>query len=228
MIKNALSKQEPLEHLKRFIIEKCKLVEQKSPFRWGPLHEMRCLRYPFERNLSEYKMVLKDLDSEIQKLSTKSFVLDLGAGKGIAIAEIEQTTGCNIVATGIKIPSDAVCSFTIAVASNLPFDDNHFDLVISFNSISWEPDQMTALREVQRILKPGSVALVYLMSFSYCVWLWFGENFWNECNLPSDFCKAHEFSYDKKDQLENIDVIPVQLHEPTEKYKEGYYLVLHG
>ena len=46
---------------------------------------------------------------------------------------------------------------TIADVGALPFDDDSFDLVVSFTGLHVFPDPHLAIREMVRVLKPGAV-----------------------------------------------------------------------
>jgi SAM-dependent methyltransferase len=47
-----------------------------------------------------------------------------------------------------------------APAETIPFPDNHFDVVSSFNSLDHVDDLDTAVREVCRVVKPGGLLLL--------------------------------------------------------------------
>lgn len=216
-----------LRRVEAYALEKCKLVEQKPSFRWGSIEEMRTRRYPFERDLAEYCMILKDLRATLQRLPPSAHVLDIGAGRGIALDQIRQQFGLQVTGTGISHLAEIVCPFVEAVASDLPFPNGTFDLVISFNALSWEPDQVGAVEEVRRVLKPQGVALIYLHPFTYSVWLTFGDSFWDEIEVDPHEYRRYEFSPQRYSGQPGITIAPVALHHPSEKHKDGYYLVLH-
>lgn len=44
--------------------------------------------------------------------------------------------------------------------TNIPFDDNYFDLIICSHVLGHIPDEAKAVREMKRVLKPGGQALV--------------------------------------------------------------------
>lgn len=45
-------------------------------------------------------------------------------------------------------------------ACNLPFADDSFDLMVQFHVLEHIPDDLAAIREMARVLKPGGVALI--------------------------------------------------------------------
>ncbi len=99
--------------------------------------------------------------------------LDIGCGPGqmtLALAEMTdlEVTGVDIEPEAIAIAqrhaAEAGLSsrlrFVCADAHSLPFPDNCADLVVSRGTLSFLRDQVLAIREVYRVLKPGGVAFL--------------------------------------------------------------------
>lgn len=95
-------------------------------------------------------------------------ILDLGCGQGYDLYRISQITddetrlfGLDMIEKSIIKASenygkDPRMKFsTHNFAKDIPFDDNHFDLVISNNMLECITDKQHLLREVHRVLKPG-------------------------------------------------------------------------
>ncbi|ELT95644.1 hypothetical protein CAPTEDRAFT_188485 [Capitella teleta] len=62
-----------------------------------------------------------------------------------------------------KLGKTADIQFDLADACALPYDDDHFDSVVSLFGLMYCEDKPAALREAQRVLKPGG-------KFLFCVW----------------------------------------------------------
>lgn len=77
----------------------------------------------------------------------------------------------------------------IADATNLPFKNNFFDRIIASEVLEHIPDDMKALNEMYRVLKPGGVIMVTVPNHDYpFLWdpvNWLLEKFWH-FHLPSD------------------------------------------
>jgi ubiquinone/menaquinone biosynthesis C-methylase UbiE len=99
--------------------------------------------------------------------------LDLGCGPGeltleVAKASGMEMTGLDIEPEGIELAIanakeaglDARTHWVAADVHALPFPDNSFDVVMSRGSINFWRDQVTALHEIMRVLKPGGVAFL--------------------------------------------------------------------
>ncbi|SBT40131.1 class I SAM-dependent methyltransferase [Micromonospora auratinigra] len=99
-------------------------------------------------------------------------VLDVGCGTGYLTRRAARAVGPIGVAVGID-PSASVigyaatrspanCTFQVAGAQALPHPDGTFDAVVSSLAIHHLPpdEQVTALREMRRVLRPGGRLLI--------------------------------------------------------------------
>lgn len=99
--------------------------------------------------------------------------LDIGCGPGqmtLALAEMTdvEVTGVDIEPEAIMIAqrhaAEAGLSsrlhFVCADAHSLPFPDNYAELIISRGTLPFLRDQVLAIQEVYRVLKPGGVAFL--------------------------------------------------------------------
>lgn len=92
--------------------------------------------------------------------------LDVGCGEGrfcrmlkphgIAVTGIDPTPALLAAAQA----RDPECMFLEAAAERLPFDDNAFDLVVSYLSLIDISDVQAAISEMARVLTPGGVLLI--------------------------------------------------------------------
>lgn len=100
--------------------------------------------------------------------------LDVGCGPGqftILIAERSpgaEIWGIDLAPTMIELARRHVAEsaaadrlhFEVADVARLPFPNDHFDAVVSSGSIKHWPDQVSALREIHRVLVPGGHAFI--------------------------------------------------------------------
>lgn len=113
----------------------------------------------------------KALDS--LEIKTGEKVLDVGCGQGLFLARLTRSYKAKGV--GIDISNKSVefarknyarknLSYQIADATKIPFGDNSFNVVISFDTLEHIEDQKGAVKEIVRVLKPGGKLLIYTMN----------------------------------------------------------------
>lgn len=99
--------------------------------------------------------------------------LDIGAGPGWLGMELAKITNMKIVFLDIsqdaldmakenfeKLDVDNEVDYIQADVLELPMEDNRFDFIMSRGSIWFWKQPEKALKEIERILKPGGVAIV--------------------------------------------------------------------
>lgn len=124
--------------------------------------------------LSEHA-VHEALLNEIMPLKGRR-ILDVGCGNGSTVLEIAKQVGPEGKAAGIdfspegiaeakkkasELGLEKVTEFRVADAEKLPFEDNHFDVVISECVVCLTPDKQKALNEKTRVLKPGGKIVMH-------------------------------------------------------------------
>ncbi|MGB5211550.1 MAG: methyltransferase domain-containing protein [Gammaproteobacteria bacterium] len=96
-------------------------------------------------------------------------VLDVGCGTGVFAREVTRRVGANGSVTGIDLSESmlgvaremaAGVDFHQGSATNLPFEDASFDAVVSSFMLMFVPDPAQAIREMQRVLRPGGRLVV--------------------------------------------------------------------
>ncbi len=108
---------------------------------------------------------------EAMQVKSEEFVLDAGCGSGLTACYLAKTIGCKIMGVDInpqmiekaclraqKEGVSHLVEFRQADVYNLPFADNHFDLVMA-ESIAVFLDKVKVYQEFYRVIKPeGRVA----------------------------------------------------------------------
>ncbi len=117
---------------------------------------------------------MKTVDFSRLPLVTGDIVLDLGCGEGrhVISAYVEanvHSVGVDLSLDDLKITQERFASFaepdndaksfclTSASALDLPFADNTFDKIICSEVLEHIADYRGALREIERVLKPGGL-----------------------------------------------------------------------
>lgn len=102
----------------------------------------------------------------LANLEGKRDFLEVGCGNGATSRYIANNYNLNV--TGIDLDSEQIelaqrnagelpnCRFLVGDVTRLPFQDNHFDIVLSFGVMHHIPNWLDALKEIARVLKPDS------------------------------------------------------------------------
>ncbi|GEA11672.1 class I SAM-dependent methyltransferase [Alteromonas sp. KUL49] len=122
----------------------------------------------FNYNARFWQPVVPDLKAQYG-LSANSNVLDVGCAKGFFLYDLQQVIP-GIACKGIDISEYAIANakpevaelMQVGCASELPFEDNSFDLVMSVNTIhNLERDQCgQALQEITRVSRKNAFITV--------------------------------------------------------------------
>ncbi|MDT5172763.1 MAG: hypothetical protein QOG37_14 [Mycobacterium sp.] len=103
----------------------------------------------------------------IGELPDGSAVLDVPCGGGVALRGLRPSQSLRYVAADLSAEMLARAhtratglgrddiEFVEADIERMPFDDNEFDLCVSFNGLHCLPDPAAAVREIARCVKPG-------------------------------------------------------------------------
>jgi SAM-dependent methyltransferase len=91
-------------------------------------------------------------------------VLDAGCGSGRTLVELVdygEVSGIELNTDAAKLASDrGLGDVHVGRLEELPWDDGTFDLITCLDVIEHVPDDITALRELRRVARPGGWLLV--------------------------------------------------------------------
>ncbi|AFZ61220.1 class I SAM-dependent methyltransferase [Anabaena cylindrica FACHB-243] len=105
------------------------------------------------------------------EISPTETILDVACGTGeferllLDECSLQQIVGVDISDKMLAIAKQKCraypqVSFQIASASNLPFDNDSFDVIVSANSFHYFDDPLAALKEMRRVLKPDGKVII--------------------------------------------------------------------
>jgi SAM-dependent methyltransferase len=111
------------------------------------------------------KRIISDLKSE------RPQILDVGCGTG---ANLEMLSRFG-EAEGVDVSAEALAfcrtrglqSVHQGEAEHLPYHDNSFDLVTGLDVVEHLDDDLAALKEMRRVLRPGGRALFFVPAFMF-------------------------------------------------------------
>jgi arsenite methyltransferase len=111
-------------------------------------------------------------------------VLDVGSGPGLLLAAMAGVLGPDGLVAGIdpsesmhaiarayaNVPDGAPIDLRPGGATEIPFPDASFDVVVSTQVLEYVPDTDAALAEMYRVLRPGGRALILDTDLDSIVW----------------------------------------------------------
>jgi SAM-dependent methyltransferase len=104
-------------------------------------------------------------------------ILDAGCGSGrnmVELARLGTVTGIELSETSVALARQRdVGEIVAGSVLEMPFADDSFDLAVSLDVIEHLEDDLTALRELRRVLAPGGALLVTVPAYQ---WLWSGHD----------------------------------------------------
>lgn len=100
------------------------------------------------------------------QLAAGRTVLDVASGEGYGTALLAKSQA--VSATGVDVDERTVkaaterypCAFHCADIADLPFEDDSFDLVVSFETIEHVSDAPAAFSELARVLAPDGLLMI--------------------------------------------------------------------
>lgn len=119
------------------------------------------------------RMVVADnLSKYFTKKPNEIKILDFGCGSGIFVSELQkkgyQTFGTDISEEAIKYGElRDIKNLKVQNSHRLDYPDNNFDAVLSMDVLEHLEDESWAIKEVERILKPGGKFIVMVPAFQF-------------------------------------------------------------
>jgi SAM-dependent methyltransferase len=111
------------------------------------------------------------------RLPARAQILDAGCGSGrnmIELARHGTVTGVELSHTSVQLARERGAGEVVeGSVLEMPFAEGTFDLAASLDVIEHLEDDIAALRELRRVVKPGGSLLVTVPAYQ---WLWSGHD----------------------------------------------------
>lgn len=125
------------------------------------------------KNMNENHKYISEFAFDCVNVNSRDKILDIGCGGGVNIEKFLKLTSNNVdgldyseisVEESIKRNRDAVdrkrCKVIQADVSDMPIDDEVYDLVSAFETIYFWPNIANTFKEVSRIIKPNGQFMI--------------------------------------------------------------------
>lgn len=138
----------------------------RSLFDFAPLAGQYDQWYATPAGRAHDRAQKRDVRRLLPRASAGQALLDIGCGTGhwsAFFAEMGyRVTGVDIAETMIEVARSAVpqCTFQVADACRLPFDDGTFDVAAAMATLAFVPDAAAAVGEMARCTTTGGRLLV--------------------------------------------------------------------
>jgi len=139
---------------------------KKGLFNFGPLALEYDRWYDTPAGQAHDRVQKDDVRRLLRPASAGQALLDIGSGTGhwsAFFAEMGyRVTGIDVAPEMIEVARSAIpdCTFQVADAHDLPFDDGTFDVVAAMATLEFLPDPVAAIREMTRCARPGGFLLI--------------------------------------------------------------------
>jgi ubiquinone/menaquinone biosynthesis C-methylase UbiE len=107
-------------------------------------------------------------------INKDDIILDLACGTGFGSDILAKKTNGKVIGGDISREAIDECSatwkaanlsFMVLDGTRLPFENNYFDRIVSFETIEHTTEYMAMLKEFYRVLKPGGIAFISTPNF---------------------------------------------------------------
>jgi SAM-dependent methyltransferase len=111
------------------------------------------------------------------RLPARARILDAGCGSGRNMVELARhgtVTGVELSDTSVALARARNCGEVVeGSVLEMPFEAQSFDFAVSLDVIEHLEDDLSALRELRRVVAPGGALLVTVPAYQ---WLWSGHD----------------------------------------------------
>ena len=165
-------------------------------------------------------------------LSKRQKILYIGCGQGLMLKRLSESyqvkgIGIDVSEKSIKYANENYAAknllYKVANGTKIPFKDNSFDAVLSFDTLEHIEDQSKAVSEMARVLKPGGKMLIYTMNkFDQYTLDWFWEKL--GFDIYSRAAHQRELFVDPKWLTDKLELQDINIK--SVKYVDSFFTLL--
>lgn len=161
-----------------------------------------------QTRLSFFKNRIATLIKHSGRKATDIRFLDIGASSGYMVqAALEagvQAYGIEPGSSGVALAKERGIELLQATAEQLPFPDNHFDIVHSHHVFEHVASPMLSAQEAFRVLKPGGIVLIEVPNQFDNIRFWRDVVFKRVSQRKRDIRSIHHLSFFSKKSMYDL------------------------
>lgn len=148
------------------------------------------------------------LDTIFENVNKDSIILDAGCGDGSYFRQIKsevcQSFGLDICVSDTLLKGNEDSNIIKGTISKLPFKEGTFDLIYSLSVIQFIDDDLGALNEIWRVLKPKGKVIITLPTRQSIYWALRELEIKLGVYSSPQFNVSHHHYYRKNDIVEQV------------------------
>ncbi|MEK7590059.1 MAG: class I SAM-dependent methyltransferase [Patescibacteria group bacterium] len=118
------------------------------------------------------RKIIHDLIKKYGYIENKNIkILDAGCGVGTLLKELEKygnVSGLDFSEIAVNFCKEKnIKNVSIGNITKLPFPDNTFDIVLALDVVEHVEDDLSAMREIYRVMKGDGVAIITVPAFKF-------------------------------------------------------------
>jgi SAM-dependent methyltransferase len=181
------------------------LAKEMEQHTYGIMNNVEDSHWWFVGRRAILESFLVNIHSKLKIQNSKLKILDVGCGTGANLEMLKQFGE----AEGVDVSDDALefCKLKglkahKGLAESLPFADESFDLVTALDVVEHLDDDISGLKEMNRVMKGDGKTLIFVPAF---MWLWGVQ----------DDISNHRIRYTRQQIIERLNASGFEIERAT-------------
>ena len=181
------------------------LSKEMEQHTYGIMNDVEGKHWWFVGRRAILESFMEKIVSKITNPESQTRILDVGCGTGAnleMLAQFGESEGVDVSDDALEFCRTKGLKVHKGLAEKLPFADESFDVVTALDVVEHLDDDVTGLREMNRVLKSGGRTLIFVPAF---MWLWGVQ----------DDISNHRIRYTKAQIVERLKLAGFEIERAT-------------